>query len=231
LEITRWKTVSAGNHANTPSATTAQAPGPARKAWEKGREQAKDNKLEQAQKSFEKAVEIYPRFAAAWCDLGRAQLRSSNLEGARHSFEQSVTADSKYVGPYGGLAQIALMERNWQGAADATNKLLALDPVSFVEAWYFNATANFYLGDFDAAEKSVRQGLKLDQDHHVVKFEYLLGLRFGFRGLGQREGRNCDSYDNRQDQFAHFDSPYLKIITQAGRRQTEACRAPTLCLC
>lgn len=158
------------------SATTAQAPAPARKAWEKGRNQTKDNKLEQAQKSFEKAVEIYPRFAAAWCDLGRAQLRSSNLEGARHSFEQSVAADPKYVGPYGGLAQIALIQRNWQAAADATNKLLALDPVSFVEAWYFNASANFYLENFDAAEKSVRQGLKLDQDHHLVKLEYLLGL-------------------------------------------------------
>ena len=182
------------------SATTAQAPAPARKAWEKGRDQARNNKLEQARKSFEKAVQIYPRFAAAWCELGRVQLRSSDLEGARHSFEQSVAADSKYVGPYGGLAQIALMQRNWQAAAEATSKLLSLDPVSFVEAWYFNATANYYLGNFDAAEKSVRQGLRSDPDHHIVKMEYLLGLVL-FRK------------HQYQDAAAHM-RQYLRLIDQ-----------------
>jgi hypothetical protein len=40
-------------------------------------------------------------------------------------------------------------------------------------------------------------------------FEYLFGLRFGVGGLGQREGRDRNGHDNRQDQLAHFDSPYL----------------------
>ncbi|MGK4301957.1 tetratricopeptide repeat protein, partial [Klebsiella pneumoniae] len=47
----------------TISATTAQAPGSAKKALQKGQEQQKRGKLEEAQKSFEKAVALYPKFA------------------------------------------------------------------------------------------------------------------------------------------------------------------------
>ena len=58
------------------SVTSALAPPAARKAFEKGLEQEKKNKWEDAQKSFEKAVQIYPRYATAWYQLGRLQLRN-----------------------------------------------------------------------------------------------------------------------------------------------------------
>jgi len=57
------------------SATTALAPEAARKALEKGQEQQQKGKLDDAQKSLEKAVAMYPSSAAAWFELGRVQLQ------------------------------------------------------------------------------------------------------------------------------------------------------------
>jgi tetratricopeptide (TPR) repeat protein len=160
----------------TISATTAQAPGAARKALEKGQAQQKQGKWDDAQKSLEKAVALYPKFAVAWFELGRVQLQKNDSPAARHSFQQSLAADSKYVSPYLGLTQIAMHEQNWQELADASDKLLALNPVSFPDIWLLNSSANYFLQNFAAAEKSARRGLQLDTGHRLPRLEYALGM-------------------------------------------------------
>ena len=160
----------------TISATSAAAPDAARKAYEKGVKQEQKNKLDEAQQSFEKAVSLYTKYAIAWYELGRVQVRKNDVPGAHHSFEQSLLADSKYVNPYRALAQLAASAKEWPAVVENTNKLLALNPINFPDAWLQNAVGNFFLNNLDAAEKSARQGLKLDEEHHLPKFEYLLAL-------------------------------------------------------
>src|SRR5207244_12398292 len=92
----------------TVSATSAQAPNGARKAFEKGRAQQKKQKWDDAQRSFEKAVETYPKYAVAWFELGRVKLRKTDEAGAREAFNQALSADSKFVSPYQGPADLAI---------------------------------------------------------------------------------------------------------------------------
>ena len=160
----------------TISATSAQAPEAAKKALEKGQDQEKNGQWDDAQKSLEKAVAVFPMYAVAWFELGSVQLHKNDRAGARHSFEQSIAADAKYVNPYHGLTQLALQAQNWQELADFSQKLLALDPVSFPQAWLSNAIGNYYLRNFAAAEISARRGLQIDTEHRVAKLEYLLGV-------------------------------------------------------
>ena len=160
----------------TISATTAQAPGSARKAFEKGQQQQKQGKWGDAQKSLEKAVAIYPKFAAAWFELGLVQLQGNDPLAARHSFQQSIAADSKYINPYLALTQLALREQKWQELDEVSDKLLALNPISFPDVWLSNTLANYCLKNFAAAEESARRGLQLDPDHRVPKLEYALGM-------------------------------------------------------
>ena len=160
----------------TISVTTAQAPGAARKALEKGQAQQKQGKIDDAQKSLEKAVALYPKFAVAWFELGRVQLQKNDPPAARHSFQQSIAADSKYISPYLGLTQIAVRERNWRELDETSDKALALNPVNFPDVWLWNSTANYYLQDFSAAEKSARRGLQVDTEHRVPRLEYALGM-------------------------------------------------------
>ncbi len=158
------------------SITSAQAPSGARKALEKGREAEKKKNWSQAAQALEKAVQIYPKYAAAWFELGRVQMLKNDPAAAKLSFQQSLTADSKYVPPYQGLAELAFSAKQWPEVVRATEQILTLNPVSFPVAYFFNAVANYNLPNLEAAEKSARQGIKVDADHQIAKLHYLLGL-------------------------------------------------------
>jgi tetratricopeptide (TPR) repeat protein len=160
----------------TISATTAQAPAPARKAFEKGQQQQRNGKWDEAQTSFEKAVSLYPKFAAAWFELGRVQLQKNDPSGARHSFRQGIDADSKYLEPYLALTQLAQREGNYKELLEVTDQLLALNPVSFPHVWLSNGLANYFLQSYGTAEKSARRGLQIDPEHRIPGLEYLLGM-------------------------------------------------------
>ena len=184
----------------TISATSAMAPKEAQKAFEKARDKLGKQKWDEAQPLLEKAVQIYPRYAVAWFDLGNVQLHKSDFEQARHSFEQSIAADSKYANPYRGLAELDTQQKQWESLVKVTDQLLALNPVSFPDAWLRNALGNYYLRNFAAAEKSARQGMKVDETHQVPKLEYLLGVIL----MQEREF---------QDATVHLQN-YLHVATQ-----------------
>ena len=160
----------------TISVTSALAPGAARKAFEKGREQERKSQWDKARESFEKAVQLYPQYAVAWYELGRVQLQDKNMTGARQAFDQARAADPKYVSPYNALAQVAASEKRWPDVVEITDQLLKLNPVDFPEAWLWNSVGNYVGQNFEAAENSARQGIKLDETHRIPKLEYLLGM-------------------------------------------------------
>ena len=160
----------------TISATSAAAPEPARKALEKGYEQEKKNNWDEAEQSFRKAVNIYPQYAVAWFELGRISLLKGDTAGAKQAFGKSMQLDPQYVNPYLGLAQMAFQEQNWQNTADLTAKVLAMNPINFPNAWFLNGYANYNLGRVADAEKSAREGLKIDPEHRLPRLEYLLGM-------------------------------------------------------
>jgi tetratricopeptide (TPR) repeat protein len=160
----------------TISATTAMAPKDAKKAFDKGREAAKKNKTAEAVKDFEKAVELYPRYAVAWYNLGLVKEQQKDGESARKAYQQALAADSRYVNPYMQLAQISAAENKWQDVADTTDRVLKLNPYDFPRAYFLNAAANFNLKKYDAAERSAREALKNDASNQVPRIHHLLGL-------------------------------------------------------
>jgi len=160
----------------TMSATTAFAPKDAHKAYEKGLELVRKSKFEEARKEFEKAVGIYPKFAAAWYELGSVEDRTDHSAEARNSYAQSIAADSKYINPYEGLSLIAFREGKWQEVADSSDRVMHLDPYDYPGAYYYNAVANLELRNLGPAERSARQALKLDAAHVNPQIHYVLGI-------------------------------------------------------
>jgi len=158
------------------SVTSALAPSGARRALEKGRNAEKKKNWNQAAQAFQKAVRIYPKYAAAWFELGRVQMMKKDPAAAKLSFERALTADAKYVPPYQGLAELAFQSKHWAEVVHTTEQTLALDPVSYPAAYFYNAVANYYLPNLDAAEKSARQGIKVDSQHQIAKLNYVLGI-------------------------------------------------------
>jgi tetratricopeptide (TPR) repeat protein len=157
------------------SVVALQAPKDAKKAFDKGRDLLKKNKDEEAEKQFEKATELYPKYSTAWFELGKLKESQKDAAGARKAYEQALAADPKYINPYRRLFAISVNEQNWKDTADTTRRLIKLDPVDFADAYFYNAAANYYLKNWDEAEKSAREAQKLDPNNHMPKSSQLLG--------------------------------------------------------
>ena len=148
------------------SATSFNAPSEAKKAYEKGLQALQKGKTADAEKSFEKAVEVYPKFANAWLDLGRVRLKTQANAQARDAFLKAIEADSKLVGPQAELGMMAAREQNWKDTAQYLDAALKMDPIDFPQLWFVDAVANYNTQNVAAAEKSVREAVKVDALHN-----------------------------------------------------------------
>jgi lipoprotein NlpI len=95
---------------------------------------------------------------------------------ARSYFDKAIECDPKFVQPYLQISILELQASRWRGLADATDKLVKLDPFDYPQAFYFNAVANYNLHNMDAAEKSALAAERLDTRHAIPKVSHLLGL-------------------------------------------------------
>ncbi|HEY3740811.1 MAG TPA: hypothetical protein VGL53_13255 [Bryobacteraceae bacterium] len=160
----------------TVSLSDALAPAEAKEAFEKARQDPKHARAE-----LMKAVEIYPKYAAAWYELGKLQMDASE-SAARQSFQKSLEADPKFLPAYDRLSVLALNEHQWQELADISARLLDnAGALEYPQAYYYNAQANLTLNHLDLAEKSARQAL-LQDPKRFVRANYLLGLVYARRG-------------------------------------------------
>ncbi len=157
------------------SGTSASAPKEATKAFEKARSEWLDQKPERAQRDLEKAVQLYPQFAEAWYQLGKIQ-EASKPQDAATSFSKAVAADPKFILPYGHLVPFEAQAGKWQEVADDTAHELDLNPRGTVEAWYYNALANYKLNKKDVAEASASKALSSDPLHTQPNTEQLLAV-------------------------------------------------------
>jgi len=158
------------------SATTLAAPSNASKAFEKGMSALTEQHWEAAQKELKKAVEIYPKFAAAWFQLGVACQGRNDLAGAEQAWKEALAADPRYVMPYEVLAALAERRQDWVASEKYSHDWIQLDPEAFPAAYLYNAIANARLNHPEQAETAARKGLQLDKDHKIPRLSYVLGL-------------------------------------------------------
>jgi tetratricopeptide (TPR) repeat protein len=159
----------------TTSATSELAPKDARKAYERALEDMKKQKPDDAQSELLKAVELYPKYAAAWLELGRVYEFRHHAGEARDAYHQSIAGDSRFIPPYERLYLMAYHEDQWQETADLSDRVLRMNPFDFPDAYYYNAIANMRLDRLDAAEKSAREAVERFAAHPKPNVYYALG--------------------------------------------------------
>jgi tetratricopeptide (TPR) repeat protein len=186
---------------STVSATALNAPEPAKKAYGKGVSAMTDEKWAAAQKNFEKAVEIYPDYAAAWSDLGEVLQKQSKPTEARAALEKAVQADPKYIKPYIQLTMLDLAEKRFDDAVAIGGKAVAMNPLEFPELYFYYAAANYNLKHLDVAEANARRATDLDNAHEIPRAELLLASVLIAKG-------------DRSGALQHF-RKYLEIVPKA----------------
>jgi Tetratricopeptide repeat len=177
----------------TLSAIPYKAPKDARKAYEKGLEAERHGNLADARKYFETSVRIYPSSANAWFQLGTVLQKDNQSDAARKAYTQATTIDTKFLPPYLSLASMAYQTANWRDVIDftghildldpfnhaaATTYILDLDPLSYVDAYFYNAVANYKLNKIEDAEKSALKAEHLDLRPHFPQVHLLLAEIF-----------------------------------------------------
>jgi tetratricopeptide (TPR) repeat protein len=172
IVLTRLESVSGA----TVSMTGLAAPQDARQAYEKGRKALADKKLAEAEKGLNKAVQIYPRYAAAWYLLGEIHRMQKQPEQAIREYTESSTCDPQFVSPYFGLAVIAMDQKRWQDAQQLTEQVNRLNSFAYPLAYLFHSAASFNLGQIDVAEQSGRKFESLDPGHHTPEVLRLMAM-------------------------------------------------------
>ena len=142
-----------------------QAPSNARKAYEKAQKDISKENLKDAEKELDKAVQEFPKFAAAWALLGMIHQSSKQLDQAGKDYEQAIASDPQYAKPYFGLAVIAANQQNWKDTVRLSEQVNRLAPLAYPEAYFFSGVASFNLGNMDDAERNLRRFLSLDTEH------------------------------------------------------------------
>ena len=142
---------------NVVSATTWTASKEARAAYAKGLKalRRKNPQVEQSILKLERAVDLAPRFAAAWAALGEARmLLLRDYAGARLAYGNALDADPQYLQPYEPLMELAELRQDWASLAELGDAYLKLSP-NATRALYLTALASAKLQKNDRAEELV----------------------------------------------------------------------------
>ncbi|HTP89044.1 MAG TPA: tetratricopeptide repeat protein [Bryobacteraceae bacterium] len=166
---------SGGSGGLTVSATTIAAPKEAVKAYQQGLKEASQGNFRKARGEFEKAVKQYPLYAIAWVGVGLACEQLKDADGAVHAYQEANKADEKLLKPVERLTILSDQGARWPESAKYSAAWIELDRIDYPYAYLLNAVANIRLDKLDVAEKSAREGLRLDPDAHLPRLRYVLG--------------------------------------------------------
>jgi tetratricopeptide (TPR) repeat protein len=158
------------------SATDAAISKTAKKDYEKGLDLMSEKKWREALAAMQKAASEDAKFATALVSLGTLQASLNDTDGALQSYAKAVSADDKFAEPYLDLAVLETGASQWDKVIEHTNKVISLDPDTFPRAYYLNTMANIRLKKTDAAQKSVAEGIRVDQDHLFPDLQYMQAI-------------------------------------------------------
>ncbi len=164
------------------SSTSLNAPKKAREDYQSGLKAMRSGRSEAALKDFQRAIAAYPEYASAWIELGRVRQMLGSAQTAREAWRKAVELDPKLPGAYVELGLDAGLSHDWKTATGYLDQGLRLDPVHYPEAWFGSAVAHYYLGEFDAAEKSAREAVRLDPEGRNPRAGYVLGMALAHKG-------------------------------------------------
>jgi hypothetical protein len=153
MKWVRTKTHEEEPPAGTVSVVSLLAPKKAQQEFDKGKELGGKKKFDEALTHFQKAVDLYPKYAAAYNEMGQVEQAANHVPAAEEWYRKAIEADPKWPQPYLNLAQSQMTRRDIPGMMQTCEKALALDP-SLAIPNYFTAFGYFTMGRLDRQPRS-----------------------------------------------------------------------------
>ncbi len=159
----------------------------------------------EARRLFERAIELDPRYAAAYAGLARAlhqmaafgwtEFPEDAVTRSEQHGQQALALDPSSVEALNMLSAVYTRTSRYDRARDASERAVALNP-SDAEGWYYLAATRTWSGEFAAALTAFEHALRLNPNpiadfwlvkgfaHYQLK-QHLLAIRALERGLTQ----------------------------------------------
>ena len=161
---------------STVSFTALSAPKKARKAYAKAEKELRKDKT-----NMEKAVQAYPKYAAAWHLLGMTRMSLQDEQGARQAFETSMESEENYIRPYLSLVEMEVRAGAWPRVAELCAKVVELNPF-MVGCQYYHAVASLRLGRLEAAETSAAKVQESQDPGYLSASHFIRGSVLAQKG-------------------------------------------------
>ncbi len=156
-------------HAGTPktnpgtvhfSEVAQNIPKTARKAYEQGLKQQKDNHADKALVSFTQAVEIYPDYFQALTERANLLMQQNKFAEAETDFVKALRINEKYSPAFRGLGYCQIQQKHFVEALSNLEKAYALDP-EIPMTLLLLGYANLSLNRYEEAKQCLQQSIKI----------------------------------------------------------------------
>ncbi len=119
------------------------------------------SKYEVALSAFEKAIELKPVFAQAWCNKGVVLSELGNNEEALKAHEKAIELNPNYANAWDNKGIVLSKLKRYGDALKAHEKAIVIKP-DFVNAWFNKACVYSLMGDKQNSLISLSKTIKLD---------------------------------------------------------------------
>ncbi len=163
-----------GTQQTTVSAATLQVPGKARSQYSKACDDLRSHKPDNAEDHLRKAIQLYPRYTAAWALLGQVLSAGHRISEAQTACSQATAIDSGFTQAYLCLADVAAQQKDWSRSLEMADRALAMGPAQDVYAYFYSANAQLHLSQISEAEHNAQQIIQVDRFHRIPQAHLLL---------------------------------------------------------
>ncbi|MFL6451288.1 MAG: tetratricopeptide repeat protein [Bryobacteraceae bacterium] len=150
--------------AGTVSARAWQIPDRAQREYEDALRKVSKRDFDGALVSLHRAVEIAPRFAAAWNHLGTMAYQRQQYREAENCFRRGLESDPDAYEPLVNLGGVLINLQSFEEALKYNTEAVRRRPQDALAQSQLGMTYAF-LNQLDAAEKHLLLSLRLDPDH------------------------------------------------------------------
>lgn len=111
-----------------------------------------------------RAVELAPRFPAAWNHLGTIAYQTRQFEDAEADFRRALEADPEAYAPLVNLGGVLINLSKWDEALSCNRRAVLKSPKDALANAQLGMTY-FYLGQMDSAERYLTEAKQIDPAH------------------------------------------------------------------
>jgi tetratricopeptide (TPR) repeat protein len=145
-------------------AADLNVPNAATKEFKKGNDAMGHEDWKKAEEHFNKAIEIYPQYAAALTNLGVVYGRLNDATDEREALQKAIYANDHYAPAYFNLAVLCIKQNSFVEAEGLLTKAVPLDPTN-AKMLMFLANMQLMNQKFDAAIASAQRVHSMPHDN------------------------------------------------------------------